>query len=343
MHPPKLGIFLSEPSRTQYAGAISAACGRDIAAELIVHRGDTPLGATTLPKIDVAFLSAEMIGQSGDADPDANMNAFFGSLVAAPNLKWLHVYSAGTDKPVYRQLARRGVVITHSSGANAKAVAHTAMAGMLALARDVPLWVRAQDKRHWQTQRREASPADLVGATVVIVGLGPIGREIALLCKAFGMHVLGVRRSAEPISACDVVYAQSDLAGALAQTSWLVLACPLTNETRNLIDAAMLAKLPSNARIINVGRGGVVNESALLRCLVEGTIAGAYSDVFETEPLPADSPLWSAPNFLLSAHSAGSSVGFGGRAATIFIENLKRWIRQGPLVNVAKFDEAGAA
>lgn len=330
-----VGILISDAGYKAFADTIKQHCEPHASPRFIVHDPQALPDDGALAAIDIAYVTTELAGRAGDTDPEARMRAFSRDLLAAPHLKWLHVCSAGTDRPVYAQLARRRVVLTHSSGANARAVAHTAMAGMLALARNVPMWVRAQQQRRWQTQRHDESCDDLDGSRVVVVGLGSIGREIARLCKAFGMHVVGVRRNATPMPECDEVHAQHDLANLLHDADWLVLACPLTPDTRHLVNAQMLARLPAHARLINVGRGAVVDEAALVHALNTGALAGAYSDVFTTEPLPADSPLWDARNFLVSAHSAGASKGFGSRATAIFVNNLQRWLKKEPLINKA--------
>jgi phosphoglycerate dehydrogenase-like enzyme len=199
----------------------------------------------------------------------------------------------------------------------------------------VPLWVRATAAHQWVPRRDDDVPRDFDGSRAVVVGLGQIGREIARLCKAFGLHVTGVRRQSCPLDECDDVVTMDQLATVLPCADWMFLACPLTEQTRGLVDAAMLDRLPAHARLINVARGSVVVEADLARALRAGTIAGAYSDVFSVEPLPADSPLWDAPNFLLSAHSAGLSQGFEARTGAIFLDNLERWVQREPLRNPA--------
>ncbi len=334
----QLGILLTQTAIDRYGDNIRQACPDHVAPAFIAHDPRRLPDHDALEAIDIAYVTTELAGGLGEADPDARLRLFARDLLAAPRLQWLHVCSAGTDRPMYQQLARRGVIITSSSGANALSVAHTAMAGMLALVRNIPLWVNAQRQRQWRTQRHAEACDDIDGGKAVIVGLGPIGREIARLCKAFGLHVVGVRRQPLPLPECDEVITFQRLADVLADAAWLILACPLTPETRNLVDASILARLPASARLINVGRGGVVDENALNQALHQGKLAGAYCDVFEREPLPLDSPLWDAPNFLLSAHSAGASKSFGERATAIFIDNLERWLSQQPMRNVALFE-----
>ncbi|GAA5232294.1 D-2-hydroxyacid dehydrogenase [Verticiella sediminum] len=331
------GILLSQPIIDVYGDQVLAALPAGMSMQLVTNSAARPLDDATRDSLEVAFLSVDQIGPHACNGNGKDLPAFFDTLLAAPNLRWLHICSAGTDRPQLAQLAQRGVVVTHSSGANAAAVAHVAMAGMLALARDVPMWVRAQAEHRWQTQRHEASPLDIDGTTAVVLGLGEIGRRIAKACRALDMHVIGVRRRAQADPCCDRVVATAALRDVVREAQWLFVACPLSDETRNLVDGEILALMPREGRLVNVGRGGVVDERDLLAALRAGDIAGAYMDVFATEPLPPDSPLWDAPNLLVSAHSAGASRGFGPRTAARFIDNLHRWSRGQALKDVATF------
>jgi len=236
--------------------------------------------------------------------------------------------------PVARELHERGVIVTTSSGANAKPVAHSAIGGLLALARGLPRFLRQQTENQWQPLPRSALPRDLDGTTATIIGMGPIGQEIARLCQALGMHTVGVRRSSLATPHCDETLATSQLSAALPRTDWLIVACPLTDETRHLINRERLAQLPSHACVINISRGAVIAEADLVTALHNGTIAGAYCDVFEVEPLPAESPLWQMPNMIITPHSAGVSLGFGRNAANYFFDNLTRWRQGDALINV---------
>jgi len=303
--------------------------GADV--RLLGLEGDQPLSPDELGAVDIAFLSVDLMNAGNDPKANRPLAHFLDGVRGAAQLQWLHICSAGAERPLYRELIARGVGVTTSSGANAKAVAQTAMAGALAMAREVPRWVRSQDARTWEPRRDEGAPRDFDGSRATVLGLGPIGREIAGLCKAFGLHVTGVRRKPESIPCCDRVVAFDDLNQAIERTDWLFIACPLTDQTRGLIDRSMLRKLPAGARLINVSRGPIVVEADLFDALSEGVLAGAYSDVFAVEPLPADSPLWGAPNFLLSPHSAGRSSGFPERAVQMFADNLRLWLRDQPL------------
>jgi phosphoglycerate dehydrogenase-like enzyme len=307
---------------------------RAIAAGRLDVRAFEP-GYTGLADVDVAFLSADYMDKGAVAADNPVLAAFLDAISSAPSLRWTHICSAGADRDVLRQMMARGVTVTTSSGANARSVANAAIAGMLALERDVPQWVTEKAAHRWTPRNEVVEPAELEGARVTIIGMGPIGVDIARVCKALGMHVTGLRRSAGAADFFDEVHPTDALPQVLPRTDWLVIACPLTPQTRGLVSAEALAALPRHARLINIARGPIVDEPALNAALRSGALAGAYCDVFHTEPLPASSPLWDAPNLLMSPHTAGRSTGFGPRAAQMFKANLERWLADEPLHHIA--------
>ncbi len=260
---------------------------------------------------------------------------FLGSLLHAPHLRWLHLPNAGVDDPVFGRFLERGVRLTTSSGATAEPIAHSAIAGLLALARGFPHWGAAQRRHEWAPLSRAGIvPRDLRGQVMVVVGLGAIGTAIARLGQALGLHVIGVRRQpccpADPV---DEWHAPGALAAVLPRADWLVLACPLTDATRGLVDAAALACLPAHAHLINVARGQLVDEEALIAALRERRLAGAYLDVFATEPLPPESPLWDLPNVLVSPHDSSASDGNAARVSELFLRNLGHYAHGEALEN----------
>ncbi len=281
-----------------------------------------------------ATLRIELAYFSGDVYP-AHSAAFFSAAFSAEKLRWMHCFNAGIDHPVFARLLERGVRLTNSPGASAVPIAHSAIAGVLALARRLPLFGAAQRERRWLDAGSLAPPPDLGGQTLVIVGLGGIGGEIARLARALGLHVVGVRRSApDSRLGVDELVVPARLREVLPRAHWLVLACPLTDATRGWIDASALALLPDGAHVINVARGEIVDQAALAAELRSGRIAGAYLDVFEVEPLPAGSPLWSLPNVIVTPHAAALSTGNQARQAELFLANLARWARSEPLANL---------
>ena len=297
----------------------------------VLHLPDDPkarLAPGDCARIEIAYFTR-------DIRFSTLYESFVATLDAAPNLKWVHFITAAIEHfPFVTALLGRGVRLTHSAGSNGEPVAQTAICGLLMLARRFPRWWAAQGRREWAPMRSEAVPRELPGQTALIVGLGTVGTTVARFCQALGMHVIGVRRG--PPRADDPVHemhAPAALTELLARCDWVVLACPLTPETRHIINAATLARLPRGAHLVNVARGGIVDEGALIAALESGQLGGAYLDVFEQEPLPADSPLWDLPNVILSPHNASASAGNDDRAMRIFLANLVRWAQDRPLQN----------
>jgi phosphoglycerate dehydrogenase-like enzyme len=285
---------------------------------------DGRVPAEACARIELAFFSRDVLPRHG--------RAFFAAALAAEKLRWLHVFHAGVDHPIYPRLLERGVLLTNSPGTSAQPIAQTAIAGLLMLARGFPHWLAAQRRRAWEPIHDDAAPRDLAGQTLVVVGLGGIGCEIARLAQALGLHVIGVRRSPRrPTDSADELHPPDALPALLPRADWLALACPLTDETRRMIDARALAALPPGARLINVARGELVDEAALARALQSGALAGAYLDVFETEPLPPGSPLWELPNAIITPHNSAASRGNEARQLERFFENLARFGRGEPL------------
>ena len=285
---------------------------------------------------EVAFLSRDLFVGGTRHRLNARFLRFVDLLKAAPDLRWVQTFSAGTDMFVYQEMLARGLKLTNSAGASAPAVAQTAVTGLLALARQLPRIAEAQARRAWEPLYAEPEPRDVEGQHAVVVGTGPIGMEIGRLCRAFGLRTTGVRR--DPASGLpegfDAVAGYAALPDLLPGTDWLLLACPLGPLTRGLIDTRALARMKRGSHLIDVSRGGVVVEEALLAALRSGQLAGAFLDVFAMEPLPAESPFWDLPNVIVSPHSAGASDGLPERVAAIFAGNLLRWTRGEPLRNL---------
>jgi phosphoglycerate dehydrogenase-like enzyme len=310
-------------------------------ADLARHAKEAGLEVVALPEDREARLPADVVSRvivaffSNDVYPDFSRQ-FFSAVRKAPAVKWLHVFNVGLDHPIYTEMLERGVRVTTSAGSTAGPIAQTAIAALIMLARNWPRWLAGQREHRWDPMRSHEFPRDLGGQTVVIVGLGSIGREIARLARALGLKVIALRRSPrksdDPV---DEMYTPDRLADVLPRADWLVIACPLTEETRDLIDAPMLARLPASARLINVGRGEVVDETALIEALRTKRLAGAYLDVFRQEPLPPDSKLWDLPNVLVTPHNSSVATGNAGRVYDIFVDNLARWKKGEPLKNEA--------
>lgn len=249
---------------------------------------------------------------------------------AATRLEWIHAASAGVDALLFEELASSDVMVTNSSGVFDEPIAEWVLAAMLALAKDLPETLELQRQGVWQ--HRE--PERLRGSTAVVVGVGGIGRATARLLRAVGVDVLCVARTARTDPEFGFVVGRVDLPDALSQADWVVLAVPLTPETEGMIDAPMLSRMRPSARLINVARGRLVDEAALINALRSGGLKGAALDVFTSEPLGAGSPLWAMANVIVSPHMSGDVVGWKDEVAALFMENFERRLRGEPLLNL---------
>lgn len=324
-----LRILLSPQARQELAPAIAALLGPR--AYELVTAGEA--GGAPQPGVDLAFISRDVTGLSTKHVRTDGSEAFYAFLRASTELRWVHIHSAGADRPIYCELRARGVQVTTSSGANAEVVAQTALAGLLALARRFPQLMAAQQARTWAPLVSQP-PRDLAGQTAVVVGWGPIGQRLGAFLRMLGLHVIAVRRnppSAEEAGVEMVGFAA--FPAVLPRADWLLLACPLTEQTRGLVNREALMALPAGACILNVARGEVVVEHDLAEVLRQGRLGGAFLDVFQHEPLASESPLWGFDNVIVTPHSAGHSDGNYRRVADIFLANLARWHAGQPLQN----------
>lgn len=262
------------------------------------------------------------------------------TLTLAPNLRWLALPSAGADRVVREGLVQPGgPVVTTSSGMHAAPIGEFALSLMLMWVRHWPEMIDLQRAATWPSHEgREALAGhELSGSTLGIIGLGAIGRYIARLGRAFGMRIVATRRSAAPGDSdpdADTLVPPGHLADLLAASDFVVVSVPATAETRHIIGADELRQMRGNAFLINISRGSTVDEATLIAALTDGTIAGAGLDVFETEPLPADSPLWRLPNVIISPHVAGDTDQYSRRFTDLFLDNLARYRSGEPLRNV---------
>jgi len=299
-----------------------------------------PLDEQTLAQVDIAFVSRDITGRSTKFVLEPATATFYQILEQAPGLQWVHVHSAGVDRPVYVRLRDKGLSVTSSTGALSAIVAQSALAAVLALNRRFRFLEQAQREHKWAPLLDELMPADLQGKRVVLAGWGPIAQTIQRYLDVLGMQVTVLRNSAinradtSPTDVAMIPY--SAMHQVLPETDWLILACPLTETTRRLVDRQALAAIKPGACIVNVSRGEVIEEAALIDALRNGHIAGAYLDVVEKEPLEPDSPLWDSPNVMVSPHTAGHSGGNEVRVSDIFLENLNNWMHGLPLRNLAR-------
>jgi phosphoglycerate dehydrogenase-like enzyme len=262
-------------------------------------------------------------------------------LKAARKLKWIHSTAAGVAQLMYPELRDSGIMVTNPSGIFSVPMAEHTMGLLLALARNFPDSVRQQDAARWAQQELWDKPQHLTeinGKVLLIAGYGSIGREVAKRAKVFEMRVWGVTRSGEgERTHADKILPVAKLHEALPEADYVLIAAPETAETRHLIGAAEIAKMKHGARLINVGRGSLLDEAALLRALESGALGGAAIDVAKLEPLPAESPLWKAPNLVITPHTSGVSGRLWDRQAAVLIELLERWFDGRELFNRVDF------
>lgn len=244
-----------------------------------------------------------------------------------PSIRYIQSIGAGTDQFSRDKLRAHGIRLANASGVNNKAVSDHAIALVLALARRLPEARDNQAKRVWRGMISDLSQREdeLDGKTIFVVGLGAIGGRVAELAKAFGMHVIGFRKNpATGLDAAHSVHALSEFKSLLPAADFVVLTCPLTPETENLIDADSLGRMKPSAYVINTARGRCVNEAALIDALTANRIAGAGIDVTVEEPLAASSPLWDLPNAFITPHTGGETRRYEDNVLDILQDNLDR-------------------
>lgn len=278
-------------------------------------------------------------------------------LSVAPKLKWVQLHSAGINHLINSQhpILHSHIKVTTSSGIHAVPIGEFAIAMMLALARRVPRMVRMQDSGVWTKHRWQTFlGSELHRATLGIIGYGSIGRHTARIAKnGFGMRVLALSRSGQKRDTGyvepgvgdpdgtlpDAWFSSAQLNDLLAQSDFVLIATPLTDATRNLIGEKELRAMKPTAYLVNIARGGIINEPALIRALKENWIAGAGLDVFEHEPLSAESELWHLENALIAPHISSATPHYDDRATDLFCENLRRYLRGDELLNLVNLEK----
>jgi phosphoglycerate dehydrogenase-like enzyme len=300
------------------------------------HPGDTAVMKSIESVADVRYTS-----ENGLSDAVRGADALFvydflstavrGAWHAADKLRWVHIASAGVDPVMFPELRESDVVLTNSRGVFDDSIAEYVLGVVIAFAKDLPRSIDLQRERRWHHRESER----IGGRHALVVGTGPIGRAIARLLRAAGLSVSGMgRRAREDDPDFGVVHASADLVRHLPEIDYVVAVAPLTEQTKGMFDATAFAAMKPTARFINVGRGELVVTSDLVTALREGRIAGAALDVFETEPLPSDSPLWTLKNVLVSPHMSGDFVGWRNTLVEVFADNFERWHTGRPLRNV---------
>lgn len=256
---------------------------------------------------------------------------------AAEKLKWLHSTAAGVGQLMYPELRESGVLVTNASGVHSVPMAEHILGLLIALARRFPSAFRYQMNSHWSQQEiwdDQLRPRELQGQTLLFVGFGAIGRETAKRVRPLGMNIWAVTRSGQGDPAlADRYLPAAQLEEVLHQADYVILAAPETPETHHLMNAARLAAMKPTAFLINVARGTLIDEAALIDTLQRRAIAGAALDVTEHEPLPPDSPLWSLDNCLITPHISSASEFLWDRQTELLLENLSRWFGGKELIN----------
>lgn len=291
---------------------------------------------------------AEIRDELEDAIPEINLNvartppesdrmistadvvvaSFFPSklLAQASNVRWVQALSSGVDFYDLDTLRERDIALTNVAGIHAELIAEQVLGYMLTFEREIHTGIRQQDRNVWE--RYQAG--EIRGKTLGIIGLGAIGTQIATYAKAFGMDVIGTKRDPDtPLEDVDEVYPPAGLFDVLSRSDYVVLACPLTDETRGLIGTKELGAMKSDAIVINIARGEVVDEDALIYALQQNVVGGAALDVFKEEPYTTESPLWDLSNVIMTPHMAGATPHKSARVAALFAENYEAYVERG--------------
>ncbi|MFN3656626.1 MAG: D-2-hydroxyacid dehydrogenase [Pseudolabrys sp.] len=273
-------------------------------------------------------LTIDVVGHHNDVGPyiaDIDVLLCFSPPMAdhvvrdAPRLKWIQALGTGVDNIVDLPSLGKEVLVTNIRGIHGAPVSEATVAAMLSLARDLPRSVHAQDRSAW-----ERWPSQLLAAkTVGILGVGLIAEYLAPICKAFGMKTVGITGSPRPTPGFDRMVKRDDLVAVAPELDFLVALIPMSAETKNIVGEKVFAAMKPTAYLVNVARGGVVDEPALVKALEGGKIAGAALDVFSQEPLPADSPLWKTKNITIFPHLGGYSEGYEDRAMPTIEHNMR--------------------
>jgi len=285
------------------------------------------------PSVDVAAVADRQKGVelADRAEIMVGWNVPREAIQRSRQLRWIHSTAAGVDQLLFPEVLERDIRVTTSSGIHQPLVEHV-FAMLLAFTRRLHIAVRNQQERRWD--RARVVGGEVRGMTMGVLGLGSIGTEVAEKAAVFGMRVIGTKRTPSPVPHVDRVYPPEALPDVLAQSDVIVVALPLTEETRGLLGASEFRMMKPEAIVINIGRGRIIREAALVRALQERWIGGACLDVFEREPLPADSPLWAMENVILTPHVSGGWPGYLDAAVPLFCENLARYLRGAPLLNL---------
>ncbi len=292
------------------------ALGADVAVRVqddgSLRRGDAAVEAEDLA-LDAAYAAPGMFGGGG-------AKAFFRALLKSSTARWFHSGAAGLDDPVFPRIAAKGIAMTVNDAA-AVGMAEYVLSEVLALFQRRDERRRLQAAREW----KKVNFREVTGSTWLVIGFGAIGQAVAVRAKAFGAEVLAIRNDPSKGGPADEVAAPDALPRLLPRADVVVIATPLTDATRDMVDAEFLVMVKDGSVLVNVGRGSIVDEDALLAALGAGRLGHAILDVFRTEPLPAESPFWSHPKVSMTSHTSALGSGFLGRSDALFLDNLRRF------------------
>jgi phosphoglycerate dehydrogenase-like enzyme len=293
----------------------------------------------TAPQAEIVHVDQEGAGDADLADAEVLLRWWMPAttlrriLAAAPRLRWLHTPSAGVDGLLIPEVIERKIVLTNSAGAHAIPIAEYVLLGMLGHAKRASDLLVLTPENAWK-QGRELHLSELYQKTLLILGLGNIGQAIARRAAAFGMRVMGSRRRPAPVEGVERVVGKDAWRALLPEADYLVIATPLTEATKGMLDAAALAQLQPGTYVVNIARGEIIDTAALIAALEQGRLAGAMLDALPEEPLPPEHPLWRAPNVWITPHISSSSPHTSARAIAIFLENVRRDIAGQPFINL---------
>lgn len=247
-----------------------------------------------------------------------------------PGLRWIHTGSVGVDHILTPAFLKTEITLTNAAGIGAVSIAEWTVAAMLALQKGLRQVFEQQAARKWEKIERD----ELSGGRVIILGAGRVATEIATRLRSFGLRLICVRRQRQPHPLFDETQHISNLPELVRNADWIIITLPLTAETRGLVNEQLLRNVPRSCRLVNVARGEIVDEAALLAALQEGRLGGAALDVFAQEPLPSSHPFWSAPELIVIPHASGNSPQVRAKRVELFGENLRRYVKGQPLLNV---------
>lgn len=308
---------------------------------LIYHKiGEKDLDYLNSKYTDCDFIActnkAEMEKQIEDADILITFRFNMEMLEKAKKVKWIQALSAGIDNYPLDEINKRGIILTNGRGIHKIHMAEYAIAVMIMLARNIHIVLKNQYEGKWD---RKINQGEINGSTLGILGLGSIGMEIAKKAKLMGMHVIGVKGSISDVEYVDKIYSPDDMAQVFKSSDYIINLLPSIQNTFKIIDKRYFDIMKEDACFINMGRGNTVNEDDMIQALKDGKIRALASDVFFTEPLPEDSPLWKMENVIITPHICGESNKYIERALPIIEKNLKAFKGEGEFINLISFNK----